>query len=480
MSGAVIHWFRRDLRLGDNLALHEAIKSGAPVIPVFVFDPAILKSERSGAPRMALLLKALDALDGELRGYGKGLLVRTGDPLDVLPSLVAESRAQAVFLNRDYSPFAVRRDNALAERLPIPVHAFDDAMLMPPSHIVKSDGRPYTVYTPYKNNWRKQQKPSISTLELNSSHFHNLTGLNGQDLPTLAELGFKSSVETPQVGEAAALQKLDAFVAQDIFTYREDRNRLPIDPFAAERPVGSSFLSPYFRLGMLSPRQAYWAAREAYERAPNETSRESVSTWVDELIWREFYMQILANFPHVNTDNFRPEYNALDWRHAPEELQAWQEGQTGYPIVDAAMRQMNTVGWMPNRARMIVASFLCKDLLIHWKEGERYFMQRLFDGDPAANNGGWQWAAGTGTDAQPYFRIFNPVSQSQKFDPDGTYIRHFVPELQAVSAKFIHAPWEMDSPPKGYPAPMVDHSAARERTLAAFKAVKAGEAEAHY
>ena len=195
-------------------------------------------------------------------------------------------------------------------------------------------------------------------------------------------------------------------------------------------------------------------------------------TWINELIWREFYMHILYHFPHVDRGNFRSEYDALPWRDAPDDLQAWKEGQTGYPIIDAAMRQLAQTGWMPNRARMIVASFLTKDLLIHWQEGERHFLHWLIDGDPAANNGGWQWAAGTGTDAQPYFRIFHPVSQSHKYDPNGDYIRRWIPELRDVPARSIHAPWQMASPPPHYPQPIVDHALARERTLAVFKSLK--------
>jgi deoxyribodipyrimidine photo-lyase len=268
---------------------------------------------------------------------------------------------------------------------------------------------------------------------------------------------------------------LKNFANRTIYGYGEGRNWLIPNPFDDPPPDGASYLSPYLRFGMMSPRQAYAAAQNAIRNAEDQDRRESSETWIGELVWREFYTHILYHFPQVMNMCFRPEYDRVEWRHNVEDLQRWQNGETGYPVVDAAMRQLNTIGWMPNRARMIVATFLTKDLLIYWREGDVYFMNRLIDGDPAANNGGWQWSAGTGTDAQPYFRIFNPVLQSRKFDPDGAYIRYWVPELRDVPNEYIHTLWEMESPPKHYPAPMVDHALARNRALAVFKAVKSEE-----
>jgi deoxyribodipyrimidine photo-lyase len=281
-----------------------------------------------------------------------------------------------------------------------------------------------------------------------------------------------SSVPFPP-GEEEAKARLHAFVHGDdapIFDYANDRNRPDLD--------GTSRLSPYLRFGMLAPRLAALAAYTALERAPSTGAAKGAETWLNELIWREFYLKILQEYPHVRQGAFRPEYDAIRWDNDAAAFDAWCAGQTGYPFVDAAMRQLNTTGWMHNRARMVVASFLVKDLLIDWRWGERYFMQQLVDGDPAANNGGWQWTAGTGTDAAPYFRIFNPITQGEKFDPDGAFVRRWVPELANVPGKFIHAPWTMaksDQIRTGcvigqtYPAPIIDHGWARQRTLDAYK-----------
>jgi len=469
----VIHWFRRDLRLTDNLALNAASGSGGRVVPLFIGDPALLNRPHLGVPRVAFMLKGLRALDSALREQGSRLLVRQGDPRRVLPALVDELKTQAVYFNRDYSPFARQRDDAVESLLQIPVYTYDDALLRAPGQVVKGDGKPYVVYTPFKVRWLALPAPLPPVLTPSaSSVFHPLDRLPNSPVPDLADLGFNLVFEIPAAGEKIAQGQLDRFAAGPIYSYDTARNSLSADPFAAGSPVGTSGLSPYLRFGMLSPRQAYRAARDALETAPGEQARQSVITWINELIWREFYMHILYHFPHVDRGNFRSEYDALPWRHAPDDLQAWKEGQTGYPIIDAAMRQLTQTGWMPNRARMIVASFLTKDLLIHWQEGERHFMHWLIDGDLAANNGGWQWAAGTGTDAQPYFRIFHPVSQSQKYDPNGDYIRRWVPELGKVLAPFIHAPWQMASPPADYPRPIVDHASASVRTLAVFKSLK--------
>ncbi len=273
-------------------------------------------------------------------------------------------------------------------------------------------------------------------------------------------------------GEREALRRLEAFTQGDaapIYAYANARNRLDLD--------STSGLSPYLRWGMLSPRRAVAAAQEAASAARNEQARRGAETWLNELIWREFYLSILYNFPRVVSGSFRPEYDAIRWLNRPSDFQAWCEGRTGYPVVDAGLRQLRETGWMHNRARMIVASFLVKDLLINWQWGERWFMQHLVDGDPAANNGGWQWTAGTGTDAAPYFRIFNPISQAEKFDPNGVYVRRWVPELRGMPPRAIYRPWLLDNAEQraagcvigqDYPAPIVDHEAARRRALEAY------------
>lgn len=471
-SQPVIFWFRRDLRLDDNVGLHEAIRSGQPIIPLYIIDPRFPRSSRYSHARMAFLLSALNAVDIHLQRYNTTLLVKHGQPLDILQQLIKETNASTLYFNADYTPFATRRDNAVQNSLSIPVKIHDDALLIPPGGVLKDDGEPYVVFTPFKNKWNTLPKPAISTIDISSDHFFNITQLDNDGIPTRKTLGIQTDIPIPPADEAYAQGRLSKYIKSSIDNYSTARNFLPIDPFDDKRPTGSSFLSPYFRLGVLSPRQAYWAARGKYVNIESKTARESIETWVSELTWREFYMHIMAHFPHVNRHNFRDTYDSLEWRDAPEELQAWKDGLTGYPIIDAPMRQLKAIGWMPNRARMIVASFLTKDLLIHWQEGEKHFMQYLLDGDPAANNGGWQWAAGTGTDAQPYFRIFNPVSQSKKFDKDGIYVRHWIPELTDVPDKYIHEPWKMNTPPENYPAPIVNHKLARERTLEAFKAAK--------
>lgn len=469
----VIHWFRRDLRLTDNTALNAALRSGQPVVPLFVFDSAILNSSRTGTPRLAFMLDALRALDAGLRAKGGRLLVRHGDPREIVPQVVRAFNAQAVYTNRDYSPYACRRDQAVEQALDVPLHVYDDIVLRAPGTVLKADGDPYIVYTPFMRKWRDQPPPPRpETPTISSDVLHSLEGVENPGVPDLDDLDRAPTIDVPPASEQAAQERLSAFVDGPIYGYDRSRNALIGEPFAPDAPLATSVLSPYLRFGILSPRAAFWAGQDARDHAPDKEARKSANTWINELIWREFYVHILYHFSHVIRQNFRPEYDDLAWRDAPDDLRAWQDGRTGYPVVDAAMRQLKHTGWMPNRARMIVASFLTKDLLIDWRHGEWHFMQWLIDGDPAANNGGWQWAAGTGTDAQPYFRIFNPVSQSETHDPHGNYIRRWIPELRDVPDEFIHAPWTMDNPPPEYSSPMVEHSAARERTLAAFKAVK--------
>ncbi len=468
----VIFWFRRDLRLDDNTGLHEAIKSGHPVIPLYIIDPRIRQSDRYSHARMAFLLDSMEAVNQRLSDYNAHLLVRHGNPHSILSELIQQTNASGLYFNADYTPFAVKRDETLQDNLSIDVRSFDDALLIPPGGVMKDDGTPYVVYTPFKKRWNDKIKPATSTVEMSSDNFYNISEIENVGIPSREQLEIQTNIPIPSAKETYAQSKLTHYIKSAINAYDTDRNHLTIDPFNDDRQTGSSFLSHYFRLGILSPRQAYWAARDKYGNNQSESAQQSIATWVSELTWREFYMHIMYHFPHVDRNNFRDTYDALKWRSAPEELQAWKDGLTGYPIIDAPMRQLRAIGWMPNRARMIVASFLTKDLLIHWQEGERHFMQYLLDGDPAANNGGWQWAAGTGTDAQPYFRIFNPTSQSKKFDKDGDYIRHWIPELNNVPKKYIHEPWKMDAPPTNYPAPIVDHKFARKRTLEAFKAAR--------
>jgi deoxyribodipyrimidine photo-lyase len=334
--------------------------------------------------------------------------------------------------------------------------------------VLKNDGTPYTVFTPFSRAWRARPLPTAADLLPAPEHISTPNHLHTDLIPVAPDL----TVPFPP-GEAEAQRRLAAFTASAIEEYADGRNRLDHD--------GTSQLSPYLRFGMLSARQAVVAALEARDAATTAEAKKGAETWLNELIWREFYMAILYHFPHVRRRSFRPQYDDIPWRNDVEEFDAWCTGETGYPVVDAAMRQLLTTGWMHNRARMITASFLVKDLLIDWRWGEKWFMQNLVDGDPAANNGGWQWTAGTGTDAAPYFRIFNPTLQGQKFDPDGRYIRRWLPELAHVPDKFIHEPHKMTTAVqqqanchigRDYPAPIVDHRAARERALAAYKHAK--------
>jgi deoxyribodipyrimidine photo-lyase len=339
-----------------------------------------------------------------------------------------------------------------------------------PDSVRKADGNPYTVFTPFSKAWHRTLQGN--SRRLLSAPERMATPIEITSLPLPNPVG---NVRFPP-GEIEALHRLQNFTAGNqasIYQYADQRDRPDLP--------GTSTLSPYLRFGMLSARQAVFAAEQAAQLAPDETAREGAQTWLNELIWREFFISILFHFPDVMKESFRPELRQISWRNNEVEFLAWKEGQTGYPIVDAAMRQLAKTGWMHNRARMIVASFLVKDLLINWRWGERWFMQMLVDGDPAANNGGWQWSAGTGTDAAPYFRIFNPVLQGKKFDPQGDYVRQWVPELANLPPKFIHNPWEMPHQLQiqfnvllgvEYPFPIVDHTLARERTLEAYQHAK--------
>jgi deoxyribodipyrimidine photo-lyase len=466
-------WIRRDLRLADNQALASAMAHGDQVLPVFVLDPALLSSSYVGQKRLAFLYGGLRSLDQDLRSRGSQLVIRQGDPVQVLSELSTESEANAIFAEEDVSPYARRRDSQVTQNLPL--HLTPGLSVHAPGSVLKDDGTPYTVFTPFSRKWQSLPQPVAADLLPAPQHIATASGVQSLDIPDDPRL--PEDVPFPP-GEAEAQRRLQAFVSGDdapIKRYREDRNRPDLD--------GTSRLSPYLRFGMLSPRQAVVAAQEARRAAQTSDACYGSETWLSELIWREFYIAILHHFPHVRQRSFRPDLEDIPWENDQEAFEAWCQGRTGYPIVDAAMHQLATTGWMHNRARMIVASFLVKDLLIDWRWGERWFMQHLVDGDPAANNGGWQWTAGTGTDAAPYFRIFNPVSQGKKFDPEGAYVRRWVPELARVPVEAIHEPWRMEAAEQrragcvigqDYPAPVVDHAMARERTLAAFARARAG------
>jgi deoxyribodipyrimidine photo-lyase len=349
------------------------------------------------------------------------------------------------------------------------LHLLPGVTVFPPGSVRKADGDPYVVYTPFARTWQELPRPGAAALLPEPEAIVTPDELASEPIPDEPRL---PDTVPFAAGEAAARQQLDAFATGPIETYGQLRNRVDSD--------GTSRLSPYLRFGMLSPRAALVAADEAFAAAGSETARKGAQTWRNELIWREFFVHILFFFPEARDHSFREKYRAIAWRNDEAEFEAWCAGRTGYPLVDAAMRQLATSGWMHNRARMVVGSFLTKDLLIDWRWGERWFMQHLIDGDPAANNGGWQWVAGTGTDAAPYFRIFNPVSQSEKHDPNGRFIRRWLPELANVPDNFIHAPWRMSQAAqeeagcrigRDYPAPIVDHGEARSHTLAAYKEV---------
>jgi len=462
---STIWWIRRDLRLADNQTLQAALQQSEQIIPVFILDTKLLASRYIGEKRLAFLLHGLRSLDSELRKRGSRLILRQGNPLEELNRLVIESGAQNIYAEPDYSPYAVRRDTHVAKKLRVAWTG--SPAILPPGLVTKPDGDPYTIFTPFSRAWKSLFSPekiafipapeSISTPE-------NLASMSVPEYPALPDyVSFEAS-------EEEAARRLNSFTQEinpKIESYATNRDRQDLN--------GTSQLSPYLRFGLISARQVAATAWSAYQAAENPEGRKGAEIWLNELIWRDFYIHILYHYPQVRRENFRLPH--VKWDNRPEMFQAWCEGKTGYPSVDAAMHQLVISGWMHNRSRMIVASFLTKDLLIDWRLGEEFFMQHLIDGDPAANNGGWQWTAGTGTDAAPYFRIFNPVSQSLRHDPNGVYIRQWIPELRSVPDKYIHNPWKMPLEIQkqvrcmigvDYPFPIVDHNIARDRALRAY------------
>ena len=483
-----IVWLRRDLRLADNVALARAAQASERVVCAFVLDPELLRGPSVGAPIVAFFFDALSELRSALRSHGSDLALLEGDFAEELQRLASRVGATALYYNLDYEPSARERDARVSrafERAGAHVEGCLDHVYFGADETRKADGAPYTVFTPFKRRWLERQRddarlPSDSLAAV--ARTCAAAAAIGETLPVPepSAYGHERSSAFPAGGETKAQAVLAAFVRGPIRSYAEARN------FPAV--AGTAYLSPHLRAGTIGIRTCVHAALDA-RRGARGAAALGCETWLGELIWRDFYQQILANFPRVATGPFDERARALRYRESESDWQAWCAGRTGYPIVDAAMRQLNAHGWMHNRLRMIVASFLTKDLLLDYRLGERYFEQHLADGDKAANNGGWQWSASTGTDAAPYFRVFNPILQSRKFDPDGTFIKTHVPELEKLSGAALHAPWTLsplEAAASGfrlgvdYPAPIVDHAEARARALAFYAPVlgKAGTAAA--
>jgi len=476
---AAIMWFRRDLRIYDNAALYAALKSARRVYCVFVYDTQILSAlERKADRRVEFIWQSVQALAQELAAHGGQLVAVHEDARVAIPRLAALWGVDAVFANHDYEPAALDRDSVVADALqravqPVAFLTRKDQVIFEKDEVMTLSGTPFSVFTPYKNAWLKKLTAYDIKAYPVERYLQQCAKPPGR-WPTLAlsDLGFEATgIQT--LGIAGGMQE-----AQRLFTDFEQRMVHYQERRDYPAVKGPSYLSVHLRFGTVSIRQLVASAQRACQKKANI----GAATWLSELIWRDFYFMILHHHPRVVGQSFKVDYESIQWPNEQKLFKAWCEGRTGYPIVDAAMRQLNQTGYMHNRLRMIAASFLVKDLLVDWRWGERYFATHLNDFDLAANNGGWQWAASTGCDAQPYFRIFNPITQSQKFDAEGIFIRKYVPELAACHRKTIHAPWLMSSIEQAasglvigrdYPAPVVDHARARLQALALFKAARA-------
>jgi deoxyribodipyrimidine photo-lyase len=469
-----IHWHRRDLRVSDSLGL---AATDDDACGLFVFDPGVLA--HGASPRLSFLLDGVRTLRERYRERGGDLLVARGRPRELLPALAEDLGAETVTWARDYSGLARERDSAVRQALAdagVERQAIHDAVHQKPGSITTNDGDPYKVFTYFSKKWHDREKrdpveaPDGDALV--STDDDRLATARASEfvldgVPTLADLGFdEPEASIPPAGTDAARERLREFCESDIYRYDERRD-YPADSC-------TSGLSPHLSYGTIGIREVYRATERAEADADGEDERESVFEFQDQLAWREFYTQVLWDRPDVVAQNYKSYENPIDWRDDEQALQAWKNGETGYPIVDAGMRQLRAEAYMHNRLRMIVASFLTKDLLIDWREGYDWFRSKLVDHDTANNNGGWQWAASTGTDAQPYFRIFNPMTQGERYDPDAEYIKKYIPELSDVPAETIHSWHELDEGTRqmhapAYPAPIVDHGERREQALTMYK-----------
>jgi deoxyribodipyrimidine photo-lyase len=424
-QGITLFWFRRDLRLEDNVGLFHALESKNQVIPLFIFDDAILDNLPVNDARVGFIYDSLSQINQQLLKIGSSLLIKKGKTEDVWKQLIQDFDVKEVFFNKDYEPYAIARDSAVCELLKaneIACFSYKDQVIFEEKEITKSDGLPYTVYTPYKNKWLEKYNSFRPVPEYNCEELFSNFHKNSFDFPTLKQIGFEES----------AIKVLPHNLKK-VIHYQETRDFPALD--------ATSYLSPHLRFGTVSIRKLVnWAVNKN-------------QVFLSELIWREFFMQILFSFPKVVTHNFKSAYDGIQWKNDEEDFKRWCSGTTGYPMVDAGMRQLNETGYMHNRVRMVVASFLCKHLLINWQWGESYFAEKLLDFELSSNVGNWQWAAGTGCDAAPYFRVFNPEIQLKKFDEKGIYIRKWIPEFDL-----------------GYGEPMVEHAFARDRAIATYKA----------
>jgi deoxyribodipyrimidine photo-lyase len=459
MQPLTLVWHRRDLRIDDNPALfeasHEASQLGGAVVGIFIFDPAILKSRETGGGKVDFMLGCLQELRENYRQLGSELLFFYGEPVATLRRVAEALQAARVFFNRDVEPSARQRDRDardVLKQIDVEVKGFIDIGLHDPRAIATRANEPYKVYTPFWRNWLAIAKPTPFAPPSKLVGLPSYIDANPIPLPTLAELEFSHNQTLAEAGEAVAQKLLTEFCdSHKLLRYREARD-FPANP-------GTSQLSSHLRFGTIGIRRVWSATLTSEANVRSEEERIGIQTWRQELCWREFYQHVLFHFPDLETSAYRPQMKVFEWDESQERFMAWCEGRTGYPIVDAAMRQLNQTGWMHNRCRMIVASFLTKDLLLNWQWGELYFMQKLVDGDLAANNGGWQWSASSGMDPRP-LRIFNPSSQAQKYDPEAEYILQWLPELRGLTAAELLSgnihPHQCDR--RNYPLPIVDHS----------------------
>lgn len=429
MSKVNIFWFRRDFRLDDNVGLFHALKSDNPVLPIFIYDTDIIDKLPKDDARLTFIHQSLQNINKNLKeNYKSSIAFYYGKPIDIFKQIIEDFEIEKVFTNKDYEPYAIKRDNNINDLLKdnnIEFKAYKDQVIFEESEVVKSDGEPYLVYTPYMKKWKKIFKDTEWQDYPSENHLDNLIDNNNLPDLNLSDMGFeKSSIEVPDY-------HLEEEFLED---YDDTRNKPSIN--------GTSRLSPYLRFGLVG-----------YRKIVEKALSVNDESFLEELIWREFYKVILFHFPDSVDNAFRKKYDRIEWRNDEEEFEKWKKGQTGYPIVDAGMRQLNNTGWMHNRVRMIVGSFLCKHLLIDWRWGEAYFAEKLLDYEQSSNVGGWQWVAGSGVDAAPYFRIFNPYSQTDKYDKDKEYIKEWVSEYDT----------------EDYVEPMVEHKPARERCLEVYK-----------